>query len=187
MLLNNTILRLRRGQRYGLCGHNGAGKSTLMRAIAQGKVDGFPSQDVLKCVFVEHSLQGEEAELPILEFLKADARLASKKDQIKDALEKVGFTEERQAQPVGALSGGWKMKLELARAMLLDADILLLDEPTNHLDVGNVKWLEEYLVSNPRVTVITVSHDSGFLDNVCTYICHYENKKLVYYKGNLAK
>lgn len=78
------------------------------------------------------------------------------------------------------------MKLELARAMLMKADILLLDEPTNHLDVSNVKWLQDYLVTHTDITSLIVSHDSGFLDTVCTDIIHYESKKLVYYKGNLS-
>ena len=79
------------------------------------------------------------------------------------------------------------MKLELARAMLLEAAILLLDVHTNHLDVGNIAWLEQYLLTHPTITSLIVSHDSSFLDHVCTYIAHYEHKKLVYYKGNLAK
>jgi elongation factor 3 len=79
---------------------------------------------------------------------------------VEDALLKVGFTEEMLKNPVGSLSGGWKMKLELARAMLLNADILLLDEPTNHMDVTNIKWLEDYLTSQTKVTSIMVSHDS---------------------------
>jgi elongation factor 3 len=188
MLLNNTRLRLRKGQRYGLCGRNGAGKSTLMRAISKGQVEGFPSQDELKCVFVEHKLQGEDAGLSVIDFLKADEGLSNvEKSSIAETLLEVGFTEERQNQPVGALSGGWKMKLELARAMLLKADILLLDEPTNHLDVENIAWLENYLLTHPEITSLIVSHDSSFLDNVCTCITHYENKKLVYYKGNLSK
>ncbi|KAJ3270694.1 hypothetical protein HDV01_007518 [Terramyces sp. JEL0728] len=188
MLLNNTRLILRKGQRYGLCGHNGAGKSTLMRAISKGKVDGFPSQDILRTAFVEHTLQGEEGNLSVVDFLASDPGLKElSKGDVKSALFEVGFDEDRQAQPVGALSGGWKMKLELARAMLLKADILLLDEPTNHLDVGNVAWLVKYLVTHPEITSLIVSHDSGFLDDVCTYIVHYEKKKLVYYKGNLSK
>ena len=90
--------------------------------------------------------------------------------------------------PVVALSGGWKMKLALARAILMKADILLLDEPTNHLDVKNVAWLEEYLCSQNTVSSMIVSHDSGFLDRVCTHIIHYEdNRKLKNYKGNLAQ
>ncbi|KAJ3028626.1 UNVERIFIED_CONTAM: hypothetical protein HDU68_001283, partial [Siphonaria sp. JEL0065] len=188
MLLNHTNLTLKRGMRYGLCGANGAGKSTLMRSISLGKVDGFPSADELRTVMVEHALQGEDATLPIVDFIASDAKLKDKsRAEISAALFNVGFTEEMQNDPVGSLSGGWKMKLELARAMLLDADVLLLDEPTNHLDVGNIKWLEDYLNSQTRITSLIVSHDSSFLDNVCTHIIHYERKKLVYYKGNLAE
>lgn len=86
---------------------------------------------------------------------------------------------------VGGGAGGWKMKLALARAILLEAGLLLLDEPTNHMDTANVLWLERYLLSC-GTTLITVSHDSGFLDNVCTGIIHYENKKLAKYRGNLS-
>jgi elongation factor 3 len=90
-----------------------------------------------------------------------DPKLSSvTREQIIEALEKVGFTSTMQSASVGSLSGGWKMKLELARAMLMNADILLLDEPTNHLDVTNVKWLEDYLNSQDKVTSIIVSHDS---------------------------
>jgi elongation factor 3 len=70
--------------------------------------------------------------------------------------------------------------------MLMRADVLLLDEPTNHLDVANVKWLQDYLKAHTEITSMIVSHDSGFLDEVCTDIYHYETKKLVCYKGNLA-
>jgi energy-coupling factor transporter ATP-binding protein EcfA2 len=69
---------------------------------------------------------------------------------------------------------------------LLQADILLLDEPTNHLDVANVAWLENYLIGLKTVTSIIVSHDSGFLDRVCSDIIHYANRKLKVYKGNLS-
>ncbi|TPX57134.1 hypothetical protein PhCBS80983_g04005 [Powellomyces hirtus] len=188
MLLNHTTLRLMRGRRYGLCGANGAGKSTLMRAISLGKVENFPSADELRAVLVEHSLQGEDTSLPVLEFVASDKRLKNVgRAAIQAALCEVGFDGERLEQQVGSLSGGWKMKLELARAILMDADLLLLDEPTNHLDVGNVAWLENYLNSQEKLTVLVVSHDSGFLDNVCTDIIHYERKKLVFYKGNLSK
>lgn len=189
LLLSHTNLRLLKGHRYGLCGRNGAGKSTLMRSIAEGKLEGFPSKDELKTCFVEHN-QGEDADLSILEFVSKDPELASNgQERISAVLSEVGFTagpEGRQQQKVGSLSGGWKMKLALARAMLMGADVLLLDEPTNHLDVSNVKWLEEYLKSHTEITSLIVSHDSGFLDEVCTDIYHYEQKKLVCYPGNLA-
>ncbi|KAK2626481.1 hypothetical protein QTJ16_003656 [Diplocarpon rosae] len=190
LLLNNTNLRLLKGHRYGLCGRNGAGKSTLMRSIANGKLEGFPPQDVLRTCFVEHN-QGEDADISILQFVAKDPAVADQGlERISEVLAEVGFTpgpEGRQSEKVGSLSGGWKMKLALARAMLMRADVLLLDEPTNHLDVANVKWLQEYLKSHTDITSLIVSHDSGFLDEVCTDIYHYEpGKKLACYKGNLA-
>lgn len=187
MLLNKTNLRLIKGHRYGLCGRNGVGKSTLMRAINNGQLEGFPDPSVLKTCFVEHKMQGVEADMNLVEFIASDPELKDATTQeISNALEIVGFDEERRAQKVGSLSGGWKMKLELARAMLMKADILLLDEPTNHLDVANVQWLQNYLLENTEITSLIVSHDTGFVDTVCTDIIHYENKKLVYYKGNLS-
>jgi len=188
ILLSNTTLRLTRGQRYGLCGPNGSGKTTLMRAIANGQVEGFPGADVLKTVFVEHNLQASDAEKSVIEFLLTDPEFKGKdQKKIKDTLSSVGFDDEKQGMAVGALSGGWKMKLELARAMLMEADILLLDEPTNHLDVRNIAWLTGYLQSLKNVTSIIVSHDSSFLDDVCSHIVHYEHRKLKTYKGNLSE
>jgi elongation factor 3 len=190
LLLSHTNLRLLKGHRYGLCGRNGAGKSTLMRSIANGKLEGFPPQDVLRTCFVEHN-QGEDADISILEFVAKDPAISKEgTTRISEVLAEVGFTAGpggRQSEKVGSLSGGWKMKLALARAMLMKADVLLLDEPTNHLDVANVKWLEEYLKSHTEITSLIVSHDSGFLDEVCTDIYHYEpGKKLACFKGNLA-
>jgi len=189
LLLSHTNLRLLKGHRYGLCGRNGAGKSTLMKSIASGKLEGFPSQDVLRTCYVEHN-QGEDADITILDFVAKDPTIAKEgRERISAVLEEFGFTsgpEGRQSQGVGSLSGGWKMKLALARAMLQRADVLLLDEPTNHLDVANIKWLEDYLKSHSDITSLIVSHDSGFLDNVTTDIYHYEpNKKLGHFKGNL--
>ncbi|KAI1506012.1 prion formation protein [Biscogniauxia marginata] len=190
LLLSHTNLRLLKGHRYGLCGRNGAGKSTLMKSIAGGKLEGFPPQDVLRTCYVEHN-QGEDADISILEFMVKDPTIASEgRERISEVLAEFGFTagpEGRQAQKVGSLSGGWKMKLALARAMLQKADVLLLDEPTNHLDVANIAWLENYLKSHTDITSLIVSHDSGFLDNVTTDIYHYEpGKKLGHFKGNLS-
>ncbi|RDB25179.1 mRNA export factor elf1 [Hypsizygus marmoreus] len=187
LLLSHTTLRLIRGRRYGILGANGSGKSTLMRQLKEGKVENFPPQSQLRCVMVEHSLQGEDGSLSVLDFIAADPALADvPRSKIRAQLLEVGFDDSRQADIVGGLSGGWKMKLELARAMLYNADLLLLDEPTNHLDKASVKWLEQYLIAHTNVTCLIVSHDSGFLDNVTTDIIHYENKKLVYYPGNLS-
>ncbi|GAO48964.1 hypothetical protein G7K_3125-t1 [Saitoella complicata NRRL Y-17804] len=189
MLLNHTHLRLYRGRRYGIVAHNGAGKSTLMRAIATGKLEGFPSPGKVRTCFVEHNLQGSESTSPILDFVAEDkelVKLGITKERTAAALLEAGFTPERQAAPVSSLSGGWRMKLSLARAMLMNVDVLLLDEPTNHLDITNIAWLESYLTSQEHMTSMIVSHDSKFLDNVCKDIVHYERKKLAYYMGNLS-
>ncbi|KAI8882910.1 hypothetical protein K501DRAFT_220221 [Backusella circina FSU 941] len=190
ILLNRTALRLKRGRRYGLCGANGCGKSTLMRAIANEQVEGFPPRSELKTVYVEHDIDGSEADTPLVDFILASEGVETKDpEQVRKILLDYGFSEVMVTKmAIGELSGGWKMKLALARAMLMNADILLLDEPTNHLDVVNVAWLENYLLGLKTVTSIIVSHDSGFLDHVCSDIIHYEpNYKLKRYGGNLSE
>jgi elongation factor 3 len=131
------------------------------------------------------------ADLNVVDFVFADPLLHSggldvTREAIETQLTSVGFTKEMLEMVITSLSGGWKMKLALARAMLMKADILLLDEPTNHLDVTNVAWLEDYLINLKSVTSIIVSHDSGFLDRVCSDIIHYANRKLKVYRGNLT-
>jgi elongation factor 3 len=109
LLLSHTNLRLLKGHRYGLCGRNGAGKSTLMRSIANGKLEGFPSQDVLRTCFVEHN-QGEDADISILEFVAKDPEIGKEgTERISQVLSEVGFTagpQGRQSEKVGSLSGG---------------------------------------------------------------------------------
>jgi elongation factor 3 len=187
ILLNTATLRLKRGHRYGLCGKNGTGKSTLMRAITNGQVEGFPSPDEVRTFYVEHDIDGSEEETSVLEFILSDKRILATEADVIETLASVGFSDERQAQAIGSLSGGWKMKLALARAMLFRADILLLDEPTNHLDVVNVAWLENYLTNLKTCTSIIVSHDSSFLNNTITDVLHLNRFKLRRYRGNLEK
>jgi elongation factor 3 len=190
ILINNATMRLKRGKRYGLCGHNGCGKSTLMKAIANGQVEGFPSPEEVRTKYVEHDIQSDQSEMNTLEFVMDDKTLKSDgvaETEVRNTLLDLGFTEKMLKAPITALSGGWKMKLALGRAMLCKADIYLLDEPTNHLDVKNVAWLEHFLCSLDQVTSMIVSHDSGFLDHVCTHIIHFETRKLVTYKGNLTE
>ncbi|GAC98197.1 hypothetical protein PHSY_005786 [Pseudozyma hubeiensis SY62] len=185
ILLNTATLRLKRGHRYGLCGRNGSGKSTLMRAITNGQVEGFPSPEEVRTWYVEHDLDGSEGLMTVLDYIVADERLSMTRDEAIKTLHEVGFDEARQNSPIAGLSGGWKMKVALARAILFKADILLLDEPTNHLDVVNVKWITDYLTNLKTTTAIIVSHDSGFLNNVCTDILHLNRFKIKRYPGNL--
>lgn len=185
ILLNTATMRLKRGHRYGLCGRNGTGKSTLMKAIHNGQVEGFPSADVVRTFYVEHDIDGSEADITVLAWILADKRIQADEQECRDTLTKLGFSNDRQEEPIGGLSGGWKMKLALARAMLFKADILLLDEPTNHLDVVNVQWLVDYLTSLTTCTSIIVSHDSGFLNNTITDVLHINRFKLKRYRGNL--
>ena len=190
ILLNNATLHMKKGKRYGLCGPNGCGKSTLMKAINNGQVENFPPPEELRTVYVEHDIQGDQHTMNVVEFVLDNEVIrghGTSKEQVSSTLSSFQFTDEMINGPVVALSGGWKMKLALARAILMKADILLLDEPTNHLDVKNVAWLEEYLNSQTQVSSMIVSHDSGFLDRVCTHIIHYENRKLVTYRGNLTE
>ncbi|KAK0492207.1 P-loop containing nucleoside triphosphate hydrolase protein [Armillaria luteobubalina] len=187
ILLNTATLRLKRGHRYGLCGKNGTGKSTLMRAITNGQVEGFPSPDEVRTFYVEHDIDGSEEDTSVLQFILSDKRILATEADVIETLASVGFSDERQAQAIGSLSGGWKMKLALARAMLFRADILLLDEPTNHLDVVNVAWLENYLTNLKTCTSIIVSHDSSFLNNTITDVLHLNRFKLRRYRGNLEK
>mmetsp|Transcript_5236 Transcript_5236/g.11489 ORF Transcript_5236/g.11489 Transcript_5236/m.11489 type:complete len:794 (-) Transcript_5236:362-2743(-) len=93
------------------------------------------------------------------------------------------FTPEMQSGPTSALSGGWRMRVALAAALFIEPDLLMLDEPTNHLDLEAVLWLESYLQSY-RHTVIIVSHDRSFLNEVCTDTIEFKNRKLTYYKGD---
>jgi ATP-binding cassette subfamily F protein 3 len=106
----------------------------------------------------------------------AEARAAS-------ILTGLQFTEEMQSKPTTELSGGWRMRVALAGALFIEPDLLMLDEPTNHLDLEAVLWLEEYLQSYKK-TILLVSHDRAFLNDICTDIVLIKDLKLTYYRGN---
>uniref|UniRef100_A0A0C9RI79 TSA: Wollemia nobilis Ref_Wollemi_Transcript_18747_2680 transcribed RNA sequence n=1 Tax=Wollemia nobilis TaxID=56998 RepID=A0A0C9RI79_9CONI len=103
--------------------------------------------------------------------------------QASKILAGLGFTKDMQVRPTKSFSGGWRMRISLARALFVQPTLLLLDEPTNHLDLRAVLWLEEYL-GRWKKTLVVVSHDRDFLNTVCTDIIHLHDEKLHFYRGN---
>ncbi|MBD9483059.1 ATP-binding cassette domain-containing protein [Pseudomonas sp. PDM14] len=97
----------------------------------------------------------------------------------------LGFTAEQMDRRVGDFSGGWRMRLNLAQALMCPSDLLLLDEPTNHLDLDAILWLEEWLKSYPG-TLLLISHDRDFLDAVVDHVVHLEQQKLTLYRGGYS-
>ena len=97
----------------------------------------------------------------------------------------LGFNEEQQARPVAEFSGGWRMRLNLAQALMCRSDLLLLDEPTNHLDLDAVMWLEDWLAAY-QGTLLLITHDRDFLDAVVNKVVHVDNLKLNEYTGNYS-
>ena len=135
-------------------------------------------------------LQGERANTPDTDgqriaeietaLIEADAwRAPSRAEQLLAGL---GFTAEQWMRPVKSFSGGWQMRLALARALMAPSELLLLDEPTNHLDLDAMLWLERWLGSYDG-TVLLISHDTEFLDVVAKTILHFDQAKLVRYRG----
>merc|ERR1719172_580208 len=210
-LLRDAKMHLKRDRFYGLLGPNQCGKTTLMRAIANEQLDGFPKRDELKSVFVEHEIEDEEVGVqddgfPILsvdkpgwwwvmhtcnEVYKIETPV--EENQVKELMKTIGFGypggPDRAANlenPVTSYSGGWKMKMQLCAAQLMDADVLMLDEPTGHLDVDNIKWLEDWLESFPG-SIICTSHFSPFLNKMCTHIIDFQDRKLKTFKGEKGR
>ncbi|MQL74466.1 hypothetical protein Taro_006836 [Colocasia esculenta] len=136
-----------------------------------GKLNGAANKDALS-----QRLQEIYKRLEYIDAYSAESRAAS-------ILAGLSFTPEMQRKPTKAFSGGWRMRIALARALFIEPDILLLDEPTNHLDLHAVLWLESYLVKWPK-TFIVVSHAREFLNTVVTDILHLHAQKLIAYRGD---
>jgi len=206
-LLRDAKMHLKRERFYGLLGPNQCGKTTLMRAIVHEQLEGFPKRDELKSIFVEHEIEEEEVGVmddgfPILsvdkpgwwwvqhtcnEIYKMDIKVTE--EVAREAMKETGFgyvggpeVAAHMDNPVTSYSGGWKMKMQLTAAKLLNADVLMLDEPTGHLDVVNIKWLEDWLEAFPG-SIICTSHFSPFLDKMCTHIIDFQDRKLKTFKG----
>ena len=204
------------GQKVGIVGANGCGKSSLFAllqgklhadagnvSIPAAWVIATVAQETpaLDCSALDYVLQGEPELYPLL--LKArgqcsDSDLAAVHQQIEaldgyraeakagTLLAGLGFSGEMQQQTVKSFSGGWRMRMNLARALMQKAELLLLDEPTNHLDLDAVLWLEKYLSNYPG-TLLLISHDRDFLDAVTDNTVHIERQCLTLYKGNYSQ
>jgi ATP-binding cassette subfamily F protein 3 len=214
-LLENTSLRIHPGEKTALVGANGAGKTSLFLLLQgtlqvdQGSVS-IPSEwrvahmeqevaagDTTALEFVldgDRELRRIEQELANATDDDQLARLYGELDAIdgyqagrraEQLLLGLGFGSEQWQRPVSAFSGGWRIRLNLAQALMCPSDLLLLDEPTNHLDLDASLWLEGWL-ARYRGTMVLISHDRDFIDNVCEQIVHIENKQLNRYRGNYS-
>lgn len=212
-LLTDTKLELNVGRRYGVLGLNGCGKTSLLAAIQMKEfpipkhIDTFllsremppTDKNALQCVIevdTERLRLEKEAEMLAAKGdLESHERLMDVYERLDDMdadkaeakaayiLHGLGFTKEMQHRSVKDFSGGWRMRIALARALYIKPALLMLDEPTNHLDLDACVWLEEELKNYKRILVI-ISHSQDFLNGVCTNIIHMHLKKLVYYGGN---
>jgi ATP-binding cassette subfamily F protein 3 len=215
MLLDKASATLFNGQKIGLVGANGAGKSSLFALLQNelqvdsGEVD-IPSRltiahvaqetPALSISALEYALDGDR-ELRAIEAAIAEETDGFKQAELYGKLEEVGgytannraskllsglgFSNQEMAQSVASFSGGWRMRLNLAQALMCRSDLLLLDEPTNHLDLETVIWLEAFLRSYEG-TLILISHDRDFLDSTVSHILHLANGILTLYSGNYS-
>ncbi|MGN6269753.1 MAG: ABC-F family ATP-binding cassette domain-containing protein [Sphingomonas sp.] len=212
-ILGGASAALPPGSRVGLIGRNGAGKSTLVRVVAglldpdDGAIDmpkgarlGYVAQEApagettpfeavlaadaeRAALMVEsetchddhHRLAEVHERLLAIDAYAAPARAAR-------ILVGLGFDEEMQARPLDSFSGGWRMRVALAALLFSQPDVLLLDEPSNHLDLEAVLWLEDFLKSY-KATILIVSHERDFLNNVVDHILHLQGGKLTLYPG----
>lgn len=163
--------------------------------------DKTPSIDAVLKADTQRTALLEEEKTLIVEMEKGNTKSAERLKEVYEELIAIGaaaaeprarrilaglgFTREMMNRATQALSGGWRMRVSLARALFLEPTLLMLDEPTNHLDLNAVIWLDNYLQTWKK-TLLVVSHDQSFLDNVCTDIIHLDQQKLFYYRGNYA-
>jgi ATP-binding cassette, subfamily F, member 3 len=140
---------------------------------------------------LEQRIEMHATDADVNALVKAHDRLTTidgyaAKSRAAQLLHGLGFAPDAQENPVASFSGGWRMRLNLARALLRRSDLLLLDEPTNHLDLDAALWLQEELAAFPG-TLLLISHDREFLDAVCTHTLHLERESATLYAGGYSQ
>ena len=213
VLVEDTEVELTWGQRYGLIGRNGCGKSTLLRCLANREVpipahidtyllaeEAQPSeQTALQYVvasaqeelvrleaLVERLLEESGPDSPALDAVydrQSELDPSTFESRASLILVGLGFDATTVHKKTKDMSGGWRMRVALARALFISPSLLLLDEPTNHLDLEACVWLEDYLSRYPKCLVV-VSHSQDFLNGVCTRMMVMQGRKLRYWGGN---
>eukprot|EP00501_MAST-03F_sp_TOSAG23-6_P001002 GSMAST32.ASY1.ANO1.1042.1 assembled CDS len=189
-LVADTTLALNYGRRIGLIGGNGSGKSTLLMAIATRQIP-IPDHIDIWHLHEEAKPSDRTAMECTIDTVKLEAKLTDLYERLDDLspetfemragelLFGLGFSQEMMNKATKDMSGGWRMRVALAQALLVEPKLLLLDEPTNHLDLGACVWLENYLSTYKKCLLVT-SHSQDFLNTVCTNIIG----TLEYWSGN---
>ncbi|KAI9725997.1 MAG: ABC transporter ATP-binding protein arb1 [Cirrosporium novae-zelandiae] len=213
VLLNDCTLELNYGRRYGLLGENGCGKSTLLKAIDKREYpvpehvdiyllnEGAPPSDLGALEWVVKQAENEMQRLEHLaeEILEKDGPESPILMDIYDRMDSMdpstfqtrasliltglGFNKKTIHKKTKDMSGGWRMRVALGKALFVKPALLLLDDPTAHLDLEACVWLEEYLKKWDR-TLVLVSHSMDFLNGVCSNMIDMRSKQLLYYGGN---
>ncbi len=160
----------------------------LERTAVDYAIDGDAHLRQLESELAQLEAQGDDADghrIAELHALLADADAYTVRSRAEQLLTGLGFTVAQMSHSVASFSGGWRMRLNLAQALMCPSELLLLDEPTNHLDLDAILWLEDWLKRYPG-TLLVISHDRDFLDGLTNVIVHIDERKLKRYSGNYS-
>ncbi|MGQ0811225.1 MAG: ABC-F family ATP-binding cassette domain-containing protein [Nitrospiraceae bacterium] len=185
ILLKDATAHLRPATRVGLVGPNGVGKTTLFRMILgeespdKGVIRKRPR---LRIGYLPQELETISGKTVV----DAVHRDLYPEHEAKRILSGLGFTDADFGRPIEALSGGYRMRVALAHLLLSNPDVLMLDEPTNHLDKPTQTWFEQFLLQS-QMTILTISHDTKFLDRIVTHIWEIRQHTIQECRGNYSK